>query len=124
MAQLKLGMTVAIAAGPIGRDASVDARLSTSGATVCLAYSHSQGAYFGYAIEGEILVGRQTDNEEYYYSAGVKASEIVSGMIDRPKDADATKLYQMLAEMSGEHHPHPSARTKGGLAQTQPEALV
>ena len=124
LAQLKLGMTVAIAAGPIGRDASVDARLSTSGATVCLAYSHSQGAYFGYAIEGEILVGRQTDNEEYYYSAGVKASEIVSGMIDRPKDADATKLYQMLAEMSGEHHPHPSGSTKGGLAQTQPEALV
>jgi lipid-binding SYLF domain-containing protein len=63
-AQVKLGANVGVAAGPLGRDASVDARVGEGGATVCLSYSHSQGLYAGWNVEGEVLVGRKSDNEE------------------------------------------------------------
>ena len=57
--QIKLGGQLAVAAGPVGRDAALDARLGQGGVTTVLSYSHSQGAYGGVTAEGETMFGRQ-----------------------------------------------------------------
>jgi len=98
--QLKLGGTAAVAAGPLGRDAGLDARLSQGGATVILSYSHSQGWYLGYNAEGEVLVGKPADNEDYYCTPGVTAAEILSGEVPPPTDKDAKALYALLYELT------------------------
>ena len=104
-AQLKLGTTIAVAAGPIGRDASIDARAGEGGVTACLAYSQSQGAYLGVSLEGETLTGRREDNEEYYYAEGITAGDVLHGRIAPPTDPDVVALYQVLAELSGSRPP-------------------
>ena len=98
--QIKVGATIAVAAGPVGRDAAVDARIGQGGAAVCLSYSHSQGVYAGWNLEGEVIVGRRTDNEEYYYTEGVTTEEILDGVVSPPNDKEALALYEILDDLS------------------------
>ena len=100
VAQIKLGGSMGVAAGPVGRDAAVDARIGEGGATVCLSYSHSQGLYAGMNMEGEVILGRQSDNEEYYYTEGITAHEILDGVVAAPNDKDAKELYALLDDLS------------------------
>jgi len=97
--QLKLGGQLAVAAGPVGRDATLDVRGGAGGFTSILSYSHSQGVFGGITMEGETLYGRQADNEEYYYKEGVTAEEILNGRIAPPSDPDAVKLYAILEQL-------------------------
>ena len=114
--QIKIGATLAVAAGPVGRDAAVDARIGQGGAAVCLSYSHSQGVFMGWNVEGEVLVGRQTDNEEYYYTEGVTAEEILDGIVAPPDDEDARKLYEILDDLSSGTEDDVAANVVAGAA--------
>lgn len=108
--QLKLGGQASIAAGPVGRDASLDARISQGGVASVLSYSHAQGGFAGATVEGEQLFGRQADNEEYYFREGVTAEEVLWGRVEPPEDTDSTAMYAILDKLTTASAPEASQR--------------
>ena len=80
--QIKLGTSIGLAAGPWGREQTLDARFGEGGFTACVAFSPSQGAYYGVSFEGETITGRQADNEEYYYTDGITANDVCCARVD------------------------------------------
>ena len=47
-------------------------------------------------------MGRKSDNEEYYYTEGISATEILNGEIEPPKDRDALRLYALLRKLTAD----------------------
>ena len=87
---LKLGGDLSVTAGPLGRSATVDGRLSTSGITGCFSWSRSHGLFAGVSLQGAILVRRDADNKSLYGSA-VTIDDLLSGRVEPP--ADAVELH-------------------------------
>jgi len=100
-AQVKLGVNAAVAAGPWGRDVGAGLSGAKDGFTTTFSYSHSQGFYAGYSMEGIGLVHRKQANEEYYGVKGIAVEEILDGeIVPRPSDPDADALYELLAQVT------------------------
>lgn len=94
--QLKIGTDAVVAVGPIGREVTAETRMSLSAATAGFSYSHSQGLMLGVGLGAEVLTTRRIDNEEYHGLKGVTVSQILSGEVPRPDDADAKALYALV----------------------------
>lgn len=94
--KLTLGADGSVAAGPIGRDASVatDAQLRAE----ILSYSRSRGLFAGVAIEGDTLQVDHLANDRYYGKRRVTVADIVAGKEEAPKSA--ATLKHRLAEWS------------------------
>lgn len=74
--KVTLGGDIAVAAGPVGRDAQVatDARLKAE----ILSYSRSRGLFAGAALEGSALVVDFGANESFYDVHGGKAADVLA----------------------------------------------
>lgn len=89
-----VGADAAVAAGPVGRQASAqtDATLTAE----ILAWSRSRGAYAGLALQGSTLREDADENKEIYGSARTN-KDIVRGTIAPP--AGAAPLMAALAKL-------------------------
>lgn len=90
-ANVALGGSLSVAAGPIGR--SVEAGVMPVAAVYT--YSQSQGLFAGIALEGTVIGVRNDANAEYYGRA-VTPEDILSGKIRPPAGAD--RLRKVLAK--------------------------
>ncbi|KAF9976279.1 hypothetical protein BGZ73_008825 [Actinomortierella ambigua] len=94
-----LGGSLSVAAGPIGRTAEAGASASTKSVAAIYSYSKSKGLFAGVSIEGSVIAERKDANETFYRQR-VSASELLSGAIPPPPQADI--LYRALnAKASG-----------------------
>src|SRR5215468_4682619 len=86
-----LGGDVSVAAGPVGRTASV----AVTPVAAVYSYSRSKGLFAGVAVTGTVLVARNRANQEYY-GRKVTPEEILSGRVKPPANAD--RLREELAK--------------------------
>jgi len=80
-----VGADAAVAAGPIGRQAS--AQTDATMRAEMLAWSHSRGVFAGIALSGATL-REDTDENQILYGKKLSNREIVRGNIPVPKDAE------------------------------------
>jgi len=90
-ANVALGGSLSVAAGPIGR--SVEAGVMPVAAVYT--YSQSQGLFAGIALEGTVI-GVRNDANAAYYGRTVTPEDILSGKIRPPAGAD--RLRKVLAK--------------------------
>ncbi len=98
-----IGVDVAAAAGPVGRNASAatDERLKAE----ILSYSRSRGLFLGAAIDGSVIEVDRLAHENYYAS--------LSNELPRRVPADAINLRQELNGMTGSPLAPPPGATAG-----------
>jgi len=98
--QLKLGGDFSVTAGPLGRTASLDARIGTTGVAGCFSYARSHGLFAGVALEGAVLVTRAGDNAAVY-GRDVSVGEIFSGQVEPfPEAAELHALVKAFVDGS------------------------
>jgi lipid-binding SYLF domain-containing protein len=84
-----LGGDISVAAGPVGRTASV----GITPIAAIYTYSRSQGLFAGVSLEGTVIGTRNDANAEYY-GHSVTPEEILSGKVSPPPGA--MRLVQVL----------------------------
>lgn len=95
-AQVRLGADLQVAAGPLGRDASVDVGIGDKGVAPAFAYSHSKGLFAGVSLQGLVITGRPGDNEAFY-GRKVTAEEVLSGKLaPAVQDDNVAELHKLL----------------------------
>ncbi|KAF9582987.1 hypothetical protein BGW38_010462 [Lunasporangiospora selenospora] len=100
-----LGGNLSVAAGPIGRTAEAGASASTKSVAAIYSYSKSKGLFAGksscsVSIEGSVIAERKDANEAFYRQR-VSASELLSGSITPPPQADI--LYRALSSRASDN---------------------
>jgi SH3 domain-containing YSC84-like protein 1 len=82
----KIGADVTVAAGPVGRNASVgtDTKLNAE----ILSYSRSKGAFAGISLDGAV-VRTDLSGDKAMYGSNVTRQEILNGEIAVPKPAES-----------------------------------
>src|SRR5882762_10014075 len=88
-----LGGDISVAAGPIGRTASV----AVTPVAAIYTYSRSQGAFAGISLEGTVIGTRNDANAEYY-GRPMTPEEILSGKVPPPRGA--MRLVQVLTRQT------------------------
>jgi lipid-binding SYLF domain-containing protein len=88
-----LGGDISVAAGPIGRTASV----AVTPVAAIYTYSRSQGLFAGVSLEGTIIGTRNDANTEYY-GRPMTPEEILSGKVPPPRGA--MRLVQVLTRQT------------------------
>jgi lipid-binding SYLF domain-containing protein len=88
---MMLGGDLSVAAGPVGRTASV----AVTPVAAIYSYSRSTGLFVGFSVTGTVIVTRDRANEEYY-GRKVTPAEIFSGRVKVPPSAE--KLRMELAK--------------------------
>ena len=91
--RVRLGAELAVAAGPVGDGRQIDASRSMS-----WSYTKSKGFFAGVQLDGTVIIERNDENERFY-GQKLKAEDIISGRVPRPRDAQG--LYQTLAAAEG-----------------------
>ncbi|OIW00201.1 hypothetical protein TanjilG_29191 [Lupinus angustifolius] len=92
-----LGAGCSAAAGPVGRVLEADIRAGDRGSGMCYTYSCSKGAFVGVSLEGNVVATRMDTNLRFYGDPYLTTSDILLGMVDRPKAAQP--LYTSLQEL-------------------------
>ncbi|KAJ1378417.1 Zinc finger, FYVE/PHD-type [Sesbania bispinosa] len=96
-----LGAGCSAAAGPLGRVVEADIRAGDRGAGMCYTYSCSKGslpcAFVGVSLEGNIVATRMDANLRFYGDPYLTTSDILLGIMDRPKAAEP--LYAALQDL-------------------------
>ncbi|KAK7388313.1 hypothetical protein VNO78_23127 [Psophocarpus tetragonolobus] len=92
-----VGAGCSAAAGPVGRVLEADIRAGDRGSGMCYTYSCSKGAFVGVSLEGNIVATRMDANLRFYGDPYLTTSDILLGMVDRPKAAQP--LYASLQEL-------------------------
>ena len=92
-----LGGDVAVAAGPVGRnaEAATDVMLKSE----ILSYSRSRGLFAGLSLEGAALSIDDDADATYYGRPGISAKAILSGAAGK-KSTGARRLQQLLTHYS------------------------
>jgi lipid-binding SYLF domain-containing protein len=88
-----LGGDISVAAGPIGRTASV----AVTPVAAIYTYSRSQGVFAGISLEGAVIGTRNDANTEYY-GRPMTPEEILSGKVPPPRGA--MRLVQVLSRQT------------------------
>ena len=84
--QFKVGADAAVAAGPVGREASAQTDITMR--AEMLAWSRSRGVYAGIALQGSTLREDSGENKELY-GKEMSNKEIVTGRVAVPKSAES-----------------------------------
>ena len=82
-----LGGDLSVAAGPVGRTASV----AVTPVAAIYSYSRSKGLFAGFSVTGTVIVTRDGANEEYY-GWKVTPAEIFSGRVNAPPSAETLRM--------------------------------
>ena len=80
--KFKLGADVAVAAGPVGAQASAASEITLKGGIY--SYSRSKGAFIGLSLEGAGLASKEEFNKAYYKTTD-NAQVILSGEVKPPE---------------------------------------
>jgi lipid-binding SYLF domain-containing protein len=101
--KLTLGGDAAVAAGPVGRDASAstDAQLDAE----IYSYARSRGLFAGISLQGNLMRIDESANSDFYGQDDVAAEEIVRGDLARiPPEARRLQVQvrKLLAAPAGE----------------------
>ncbi|XP_004508041.1 uncharacterized protein [Cicer arietinum] len=96
-----LGAGCSAAAGPVGRVLEADLRAGDRGSGMCYTYSCSKGAFVGVSLEGNIVATRMDANLRFYGDPYLTTSDILLGMVDRPKAAQPlyTNLHDLYSSL-------------------------
>lgn len=97
--QVKLGVDIAVAVGPVGRDLDVGARIGELGVAPSFSYSHSSGLYMGVHQDIEVMRHRHAENADYYRIKDVTPADILDAKVPRPDDTSAKGLNDLLEEL-------------------------
>lgn len=81
--KFKLGADVAVAAGPVGAQASAASEITLKGGIY--SYSRSKGAFIGISLEGAGIASKEEFNKAYYKTTD-NAQVILSGEVKPPED--------------------------------------
>jgi len=94
-----LGADAAVAAGPVGRQASAatDAQLKAE----IYSYSRSRGLFAGVSLDGAVVEVQNDDNALYYRSFDLTPHQIIAGQVPR-SPASAEALRSLLTEYQRE----------------------
>ncbi len=92
--QLKFGFDYSVSAGPIGREVDISGYLSSRGGTCALSYSQSKGIFAGVSLDGAFIIGRGSDNANFYGTSH-SISEIINCDIEF-HDPEKLSLIQGL----------------------------
>jgi lipid-binding SYLF domain-containing protein len=84
--KVKLGGSVSVAAGPIGREAGADTDLKMT--AQILSYSRSKGLFAGVALEGAVIETADSDMKDVY-GPNVKSREVLFGAVPAPQEVTA-----------------------------------
>ncbi|KAI9346165.1 hypothetical protein BDR26DRAFT_122434 [Obelidium mucronatum] len=87
---IKVGGSLSVAAGPIGR--SAEASTSITNVSPIFSYSKSKGLFAGASLDGSAVMEGKEINEKYYGRL-ISAQEILSGTVERPAVAEG--LYKL-----------------------------
>ena len=77
--QIRIGETIGISAGTMGRELQGSAGLSESGVNAMISYSISQGFYGGISIDGKVLTAHNKENRRFYSNSSCSPRKILSG---------------------------------------------
>ncbi len=80
--KFKLGADVAVAAGPVGAQASAASEITLKGGIY--SYSRSKGAFIGISLEGAGIASKEEFNKAYYKTTD-NAQVILSGEVKPPE---------------------------------------
>ena len=108
--KVTLGGDVSVAAGPVGRAASMGT--DANFAAEVYSSSRARGLFAGVSIDGSALSIDRGANARFYNKADAPASEILSGAIRR----DDTTTQRFLAAITRSTNPTGSASTGGTTA--------
>ena len=82
--KFKLGADIAVAAGPVGAQATAAMEIFLKGGIY--SYSRSKGAFIGLSLEGAGIATQEKMNKAYY-NASYSPEEILSGKVRPPESA-------------------------------------
>ena len=82
--KFKLGADIAVAAGPVGAQATAATEIFLKGGIY--SYSRTRGAFIGLSIEGAGIATQEEMNKAYY-KAAYSPAEIFSGQVHLPESA-------------------------------------
>jgi lipid-binding SYLF domain-containing protein len=97
--KLTLGADAAVAAGPLGRTASV--ATDQNFAAEVYSYSRSRGLFAGVALDGTSISVDRGANEEFYKKPGISASEIINGTVTTNDETARRFLTAVMSSTSG-----------------------
>jgi lipid-binding SYLF domain-containing protein len=97
--KLTLGADAAVAAGPVGRSASV--ATDQNFAAEVYSYSRSRGLFAGVALDGTSLSVDRKANGNYYKKPGVMASDIINGTVTSDDDTARRFLAAVASSTNG-----------------------
>ena len=80
--QVKLGADASVAVGPIG--AGVDAGVTTNLAADIYTFSKAKGLYGGITVEGNVVAGRTSMNEQYYGTGATARAVVIEDRFQNP----------------------------------------
>jgi lipid-binding SYLF domain-containing protein len=83
---VKLGGSISVAAGPVGREAGADTDVKFN--SQILSYSRSKGLFAGAALEGAVIETSNGDMEDVY-GPNVTAREVLFGGVKAPEEVTA-----------------------------------
>lgn len=83
--KVKLGGDIAVAAGPVGRNAQASTTELASAAI--LTYSRSKGIFAGIDLTGDVVNQNQNDTTEYYGGKALSYETILTGGVPVPAGA-------------------------------------
>jgi lipid-binding SYLF domain-containing protein len=96
--KVTLGADASVAAGPVGRQASV-ATDSNFSAEV-YSYSRNRGLFAGIALDGSVLAIDRSSNAEFYRKSGVTATDIMDGTVTTT-DSSAQRFLAAINTSTG-----------------------
>jgi len=99
--KVKLGADIAVAAGPVGRNAQASTTELANAAI--LTYSRSKGIFAGVDLTGDVVNQNQDDTKEYY-GADVSYEAILTGGVPvKPSSAHFVRTVNQIFHASGAH---------------------
>jgi len=111
--KVTLGADASVAAGPVGRQASV-ATDSNFSAEV-YSYSRNRGLFAGIALDGSVLSIDRSSNAEFYRKPGVTATDIMDGSVTTT-DSSAQRFLAAINTSTGGNTTAASAPVAGAPA--------
>ena len=96
--KLTLGADASVAAGPVGRSASVATDQSFKAEVY--SYSRNRGLFAGIALDGTVISISDSANEEFYKKSNVSASEIINGSVSS-QDPAVQRFMAAVATSTG-----------------------
>jgi lipid-binding SYLF domain-containing protein len=115
--KVTLGADASVAAGPVGRQASV--ATDSNFAAEVYSYSRNRGLFAGIALDGSVLSIDRGANAVFYKKPGVTATEIMNGEVTT-NDSTAQRFLAAISRSTGGNTTAASAPVVGASASPAP----